>query len=82
MTRGDQSDLTLQCQCLDTLFDVYNNEDFDQTFKNLGFLSLLEQALGVMKSMKSKSKFFKQVLADLKRFIEYKREQMGKQHLI
>jgi hypothetical protein len=74
--------MTLQCQCLDTLFDIYCNEDFDIIFRNLGMLGLAEGALTVMKGINKKSKFFRQVTQDLKRFIEYKREQMTKQNLL
>jgi hypothetical protein len=73
MMQGNQQDLTLQCQCLDTLFDIYCNENFDVTFRNLGLLGLVEAALNAMKGINKKSKFFRQVAQDLKRFIEYKR---------
>lgn len=72
MMTSNSSNLTLQCQCLDTLFDIYCNEDFDVTFKELGLIGFLETALQAMKSLNKKSKFFRQVAQDLKRFIDYK----------
>lgn len=82
MLTGDQSNLTLQCQCLDTLFDIYCNEDFDTIFKELGFMAFMEGASSAMKALNKKSKFYRQVQQDLKRFIEYKREQLARQNLL
>jgi hypothetical protein len=72
---------------LDTIFDVYSNEKFDQAFVELGYFELLEtivkkgQSVGKGQSKKSerkKEKFITDVLKDVKRFLEYKHKMIKK----
>jgi len=51
-------------------------------FKELGLMSFLEAAISSMKTLNKKSKFMRQVAQDLKRFIDYKREQLARQNLL
>lgn len=74
--------LELQCQCLDTVFSVYSNEDFDKTFKNLGYMELLYQGMEALNSYKHKIKFTRVVHQDLARFIEYKKQKLMEQKLL
>ena len=55
------------------MFDVYSNEDFDKVLLELGLLGLLEQVL-VHAGGAKKKKFIRQVLADIHRFLEYKKK--------
>ena len=70
-------------QAIDTLFDVYSNENFDQAFIELGFLPVLDEVLKTVsgkkqKQLKKKSnKFINAVIADIHRFIEYKKKMIG-----
>lgn len=72
----------LQCQCLDTIFSVYSNENFDKIFVSLGYMQLLTQGLQALSAYKHKIKFTKVVQQDLIRFIEYKKEKLTEQKLI
>ena len=63
-------------QAIDTLFDIYSNEQFDVNFNILGFMPLLGELLKMGQEKKKKSKFIKAVLEDIKRFIAYKQENM------
>lgn len=60
-------------QTIDTVFDVYSNEDFDKILLELGLLGLLEQVLQHQGGAKKK-KFIRQVLTDIQRFLEYKKK--------
>ena len=62
-----------RAQTLDTLFDVYSNEQFDKTFVELGFMDIL-LTVAERAGTGKKKKFVKQVLADVTRFIDYKRK--------
>lgn len=70
-------------QAIDTLFDIYSNENFDKIFMSYGFIEILNQVLKVAggnkmggKSKKT-SKFVNAVVSDIQRFIAYKKKMIG-----
>lgn len=71
-------------QAIDTVFDVYSNENFDKIFMEYGFVDILTQVLKVSggnsnlgaKSKKT-NKFINAVVADIQRFIAYKKKMIG-----
>ena len=76
------SNVELQCQCFDTLFSVYSNEDFDVNSKGLALLELLKEGLVALNGIKGGKKFVRLVKKDLERFVEYKTDMLKKQKLI
>lgn len=62
-----------RAQTLDTLFDIYSNEQFDDVFVSLGFMDLL-RAVAERGAGAKKKKFIQEVLSDVNRFMEYKRK--------
>lgn len=71
-------------QAIDTVFDVYSNENFDKIFMEYGFVDILTQVLKVAtanskSSTKGKktNKFITAVVSDIHRFIAYKKKMIG-----
>ncbi len=62
-----------RAQAIDTLFDVYSNEQFDQIFVEAGFMQILE-AVRARVGQGKKRKFIREVLQDITRFLDYKRK--------
>jgi hypothetical protein len=60
-----------RAQAIDTVFDVFSNENFDGFLVELGLLGVLEAVLQHAGSGKKK-KFVKQVVTDIRRFLDYK----------
>ena len=65
-------------QCIDTVFDVYSNQNFDGVLLEYGFPQILDHILKMMSGTQIKNtkrnKFVKAVFKDLGRFIEYKKK--------
>jgi hypothetical protein len=62
-----------RAQTIDTVFDVYSNEQFDSIFVQLGFMEILQAVLQKAASG-SKKKFIRDVLTDIRRFLDYKKK--------
>lgn len=64
-----------RAQTIDTVFDVFSNEQFDAYLLELGLLGVLEKVAGHVGGAK-KTKFVKDVITDIQRFLEYKKKMM------
>jgi hypothetical protein len=62
-----------RAQTIDTVFDVYSNEQFDVIFVQLGFMEIL-QAVLQKAGPGNKKKFIRDVLTDIRRFLDYKKK--------
>uniref|UniRef100_M4BXM5 SYO1-like TPR repeats domain-containing protein n=1 Tax=Hyaloperonospora arabidopsidis (strain Emoy2) TaxID=559515 RepID=M4BXM5_HYAAE len=83
--RLDDSSLEVVAETLNAIFDVYDDEEFDDTFRALGFLSALERTSSAMKTkLKAEQKqldravvaHVKETRLNLLRFIKYKKKHL------
>jgi hypothetical protein len=58
-------------EVIDTVFDIFSNEQFDGYVVELGLLGILEQVL-LHAGGGKKKRFVREVLADIQRFLAYK----------
>jgi len=74
-------------EALNALFDVYSEEAYDEVFVQKGFMNVLDYGFNVFRSKIAESKdnvsredylLLKNHLLNLKRFIKYKKEHIGK----
>ncbi len=59
-----QGDETVSAQALDTCFDLFCNEDYDDIFRGAGLMHILEQGLAYLRG-REKDEFLRQVAVDL-----------------
>ena len=85
VARLDDSSLEVVAETLNAIFDVYDDKDFDDTFRALGFLSALERTSSAMKTkLKAEQRqldralvaHVKETRLNLLRFIKYKKKHM------
>ncbi|CAI5741279.1 unnamed protein product [Hyaloperonospora brassicae] len=85
VARLDDSSLEVVAETLNAIFDVYDDKDFDDTFRALGFLSALERTSSAMKTkLKAEQKqldralvaHVKETRLNLLRFIKYKKKHL------
>ncbi|KAK1947970.1 hypothetical protein P3T76_000260 [Phytophthora citrophthora] len=85
VSRLDDSSLEVVAETLNAVFDVYDDEEFDDTFRALNFLSALERTSSALKSkLKAEQKqldralvaHVKETRLNLLRFIKYKKRHL------
>ncbi|KAL3673211.1 hypothetical protein V7S43_000934 [Phytophthora oleae] len=85
VSRLDDSSLEVVAETLNAVFDVYDDEEFDDTFRVLNFLSALERTSSALKSkLKAEQKqldralvaHVKETRLNLLRFIKYKKRHL------
>ncbi|ETN07135.1 hypothetical protein PPTG_13531 [Phytophthora nicotianae INRA-310] len=85
VSRLDDSSLEVVAETLNAIFDVYDDEEFDDTFCALNFLSALERTSSALKSkLKAEQKqldralvaHVKETRLNLLRFIKYKKKHL------
>ncbi|KAH7479415.1 HEAT repeat-containing protein 3 [Phytophthora ramorum] len=85
VARLDDSSLEVVSETLNAVFDVYDDEEFDDTFRALNFLSALERTSSAMKAkLKAEQKqldralvaHVKETRLNLLRFIKYKKKHL------
>ncbi|KAE9135799.1 hypothetical protein PF010_g1950 [Phytophthora fragariae] len=84
-SRLDDSSLEVVAETLNAIFDVYDDEQFDDTFRALNFLSALERTSSALKAkLKAEQKqldralvaHVKETRLNLLRFIKYKKKHL------
>ncbi|GMF43272.1 unnamed protein product [Phytophthora fragariaefolia] len=86
VSRLDDSNLEVVAETLNAIFDVYDDEEFDDTFRALNFLSALERTSSALKAkLKAEQKqldralvaHVKETRLNLLRFIKYKKKHLA-----
>ncbi|CAH0477158.1 unnamed protein product [Peronospora belbahrii] len=85
VSRLDDSSLEVVVETINAIFDVYDAEEFDDTFRALNFLSVLERTSSALKAkLKAEQKLLdrallahvKETRLNLLRFVKYKKKHL------